>query len=302
MKAIIQKKYGGPEMLVVAEVERPKHDDKSVVIEVCVANIASGDMRVNTLDVPFGLKTIMRLVMGWNGPRKHIRGITGSGIVVETGKEVSKYSNGDRVYFINSMKAGAMAEYISLPEKSIMAKIPNNISFEEAAPVAFGAMSALHFINEKNIKRNDKVLILGASGSVGTYAVQLAKYYGGEVTAVCSQKNHSIVQEIGADHMIDYTQIDISKLTKKYNVVFDAVGFYKKKNLKNLLLHKGKYLSIKLPTSEKVEKLNELNKIIEQGKLKTVIDKVYTMNQFKEAHEHVYSKHKVGNVVITIKN
>jgi NADPH:quinone reductase-like Zn-dependent oxidoreductase len=163
-------------------------------------------------------------------------------------------------------------------------------------------MSALHFINEKNIKRNDKVLILGASGSVGTYAVQLAKYYGGEVTAVCSQKNHSIVQEIGADHMIDYTQIDISKLTKKYNVVFDAVGFYKKKNLKNLLLHKGKYLSIKLPTSEKVEKLNELNKIIEQGKLKTVIDKVYTMNQFKEAHEHVYSKHKVGNVVITIKN
>jgi NADPH:quinone reductase-like Zn-dependent oxidoreductase len=302
MKAIIQKKYGGPEMLGVAEVERPKHDDKSVVIEVCVANIASGDMRVNTLDVPFGLKTIMRLVMGWNGPRKHIRGITGSGIVVETGKEVSKYSNGDRVYFINSMKAGAMAEYISLPEKSIMAKIPNNISFEEAAPVAFGAMSALHFINEKNIKRNDKVLILGASGSVGTYAVQLAKYYGGEVTAVCSQKNHSIVQEIGADHMIDYTQIDISKLTKKYNVVFDAVGFYKKKNLKNLLLHKGKYLSIKLPTSEKVEKLNELNKIIEQGKLKTVIDKVYTMNQFKEAHEHVYSKHKVGNVVITIKN
>jgi len=302
MNAIIQKSYGGPETLELSNVEKPTVKDSSVLIEVEIANIASGDMRVNTLDAPFGLKTIMRLVFGWNGPRRQIRGITGSGTIVEVGKDVTTYGVGDRVYFINSMNAGVFAEYIVLPEKAVMSFIPENCSFEEAAPLAFGAMSAYHFINEHTIQQDDKVLILGASGSVGTYAVQLATYYGADVTAVSSKKNHELLESIGANHLIDYQTADVTKLTKKYNVIFDAVGLYKKSKMKHSLEKRGKYLSIKLPTKEKIERLEILNEIVKQGKLKTVIDHVYPFKDYKKAHSHVYTKHKVGNVLLKIKS
>ncbi|MBN2605343.1 MAG: NAD(P)-dependent alcohol dehydrogenase [Bacilli bacterium] len=301
MKAIIQKTYGGPELLEMVETPVPSLHEKSILIEIYVSNIASGDMRVNTLDVPFGLKTIFRLMFGWKGPKKQIRGLSGSGKVIEVGTEVKRFKKDDLVYFINSMGAGSLAEYIVLTEKSIMAHIPENFSYEEAAPLAFGAMSAYHFINGKNIKDSDKVLILGASGSVGTYALQLSKYYGNEVTAVCSKKNHPQVLSLGADHVIDYHTTDFSTIVQKYDVIFDAVGRYKKKMMKRNLSPNGKYLSIKTPTKEAVERLEAINKIIEEGKLQTVIDKVYPLNDYEEAHKHVYSKHKVGNVLLDIK-
>tara|TARA_B000000441_G_C21651622_1_gene295623 strand:- start:340 stop:891 length:552 start_codon:yes stop_codon:yes gene_type:complete len=182
----------------------------------------------------------------------------------------------------------------------VMAKIPQNMSFNESAPLAFGAMSALHFINEKTIQKDDQVLIYGASGSVGSYAVQFAKYYGAIVTAVCSEKNHKIMQQIGADYVIDYHKTDFTKGNKKYDFVFDTVMKTAKKDVKKILFTNGKYKTTKSPSSEKIERLKKINQIIKEGKLITVIDKVYKLQNYKEAHEHVYSKHKIGNVIVEI--
>ena len=188
MKAIVQKEYGGVDKLTIEEVEKPVISKNDVLVEVRTANIASGDMRINTLDLPKLFIPIIKLIFGFKGPRSQIRGITGSGIISEIGNNVEEYKVGEKIYFINSRKAGCLAEYVVLNKKSIIANIPDNISFNEAAPLAFGAMSALYFINETTIQKDDQVLIYGASGSVGSYAVQLAKFYGAIVTAVCSEK------------------------------------------------------------------------------------------------------------------
>lgn len=301
MKAIIQSTYGGAETLQLVDIDKPEIKKNQVLVEIYTTNIASGDMRLNTLDVPNILKLIMRIIFGFKGPRKKIRGITASGKIVEVGEDVSKYKVGDRVNFINSMGAGCLAEYITLKEKSVMAVIPDNVSYTDAAPLSFGAMSAYHFINEKNIKQGDQVLIYGASGSVGSYAVQLATCFGAEVTAVCSEKNHEIMKTIGAKYTIDYHTTDFTQASKQYDVIFDAVVKLSKSKIKKVLKLNGKYLSIKLPTSEKKERLEFLNQLMGEGNIKTVIDKTYTLEQYKEAHEHVYTKRKVGNVVINIK-
>jgi NADPH:quinone reductase-like Zn-dependent oxidoreductase len=300
MKAIVQSKYGNANELQIADVPKPIVKKDTILIKMKAVNVASGDMRINTLSVPGLLKPIMRLIFGWKGPRKKIRGISGAGLVVETGDDVANFKKGDKVYFINSMGAGALAEYIALKEKSMIAHLPKNMSFEEAAPLAFGAMSAIHFINEKNVQNNDKALIYGASGSVGTYALQLAKYFGAEVTAVCSKKNHQVVKSIGADHIIDYQTTDISLIKTKYDVVLDAVSKLKKKEVKHLLKKNSRYLSLKMPTAEKQSRLKTINRIVEEDKLKTVIDHTFSFEDYKEAHELAYSGHKTGNVVIKV--
>ncbi|MDC0558956.1 NAD(P)-dependent alcohol dehydrogenase [Candidatus Izimaplasma bacterium] len=301
MKAVIQNRYGGPEVFELVDHEKPSPKDNQVLIEIHATNIASGDKNVNTLELSLPLKIIMKIIFGWSRPRNKIRGMTAAGEVVEIGKDVKQYSVGDKVYFINSMKAGCLAEYIALNENAVMAPVPENISYIDAAPLSFGAMSAYHFINSNNINENDKVLIYGASGSVGSYAVQLAKYYGASVTAVCSKKNHEAMISLGADHVIDYHTDDFRNMNKKYDVIFDAVMKITKSSSKKVLTENGKYLSIKMPTKEKRERLLIINDIVKEGKMKTLIDKVYPFNQFKEAHEHVYTGHKVGNVVIEIK-
>ena len=224
-----------------------------------------------------------------------------NGKIVEIGKDVTRFEIGDRVNLINSMGAGCLAEYICLSEKKIISKIGDNISYAQSAPVAFGAMSAYHFINEKTIHKGDKVLIYGASGSLGTYAVQLAIYYGGEVTAVCSKKNHEAMIGLGAKHVIDYQVDDFSVGKKKYDVILDAVIKLKKKDIKNVLTENGRYLTLKMPTKEKIERLDEMNRIMNEGKMISLMDKEFTFDEFVTAHNLVYSKHKVGNVVINIK-
>jgi len=300
MKAIIQKKYGGVDKLTLKEVEKPTISKNQMLIKVYAANVSSGDMRLNTLDVPLLLIPMVKLIFGFKGPRNQTRGISGSGVVSEIGSNIKEYKVGDKIYFINTIKAGCLAEYVVLNNKSIISKIPDNLSFNESAPLAFGAMSALHFINESTIQKGDQVLVYGASGSVGSYAIQLSKYYGATVTAVCSKKNHKIMQQIGADYVIDYHKTDFTKGNKKYDFVFDTVMKTNKKNVKKVLSLKGKYKTTKSATSEKVEKLKTINQIIKKGKLTTVIDKVYDFHHYKEAHEHVYSKHKIGNVLIKI--
>lgn len=298
MKAIIQHKYGGVDQLELVEIDQPAINDDQVLIETKAVNIASGDMRVNTLDVPGFLKPLMRIIFGWKGPRSKVRGITASGVIKQKGVNVTQYNLEDEVYFINSMGAGCLADFIVLNKKAIMVKKPKNISFVDVAPIAFGAMTAIHFINKTIVKKGTNILIYGASGSVGTYGLQLAKYYGGIVTAVSSKKNHEVLLSIGADKVIDYKTTDITNLEETYDVVFDAVGKFSRKKAKNILSKNGKFLTVKLPTKEKIDRLEALNTIIEQGHLKTVIDTVYQVNEFKEAHEKTYSGHKVGNIVI----
>ena len=300
MKAISQKKYGGVDKLTLKEVEKPTISKNQMLIKVYAANVSSGDMRLNTLDVPLLLIPMVKLIFGFKGPRNQTRGISGSGVVSEIGSNIKEYKVGDKIYFINTIKAGCLAEYVVLNNKSIISKIPDNLSFNESAPLAFGAMSALHFINESTIQKGDQVLVYGASGSVGSYAIQLAKYYGAIVTAVCSEKNHKIMKKIGADYTIDYQKTDFTKGNKKYEFIFDTVMKTTKKDVKKVLSPNGKYKTTKSPTSEKIEKLKIINQIIKKGKLTTVIDKVYKLQYYKEAHEQVYSKHKTGNIIIEI--
>ncbi len=301
MKAIIQSRYGGVDTLSIKEVGKPTIKENEILVEAHSANIASGDMRINTLDVPVFLKPIMRLIFGFKGPRRQIRGVTGAGIVSEIGSKVDNFKVGDEIYYINSMKAGCLAEYVVLNMNQVIAPIPSNISFNEASPLSFGAMTSLHFINEDSIQKDDAVLVYGASGAVGTYAVQLAKYYGAKVTAVSSKKNHELLLSIGADFVIDYKTEDFTKLDEKYDMVFDTVAKTRKKAVLKVLKPNGVYKSTKSLTAEKVSRLLTINEIVKEGKLKTVIEKAYPMTEFKEAHTHVYSKHKVGNVVIGIK-
>ncbi len=300
MQAIIQKEYGGIDKLTLKEVEKPTISKDQMLVKVYAANVSSGDMRLNTLDVPLLLIPMVKLIFGFKGPRNQIRGISGSGVVSEIGSNIKEYRVGDKIYFINTIKAGCLAEYVVLNNKSIISKIPDNLSFNESAPLAFGAMSALHFVNESTIQKGDQVLVYGASGSVGSYAIQLAKYYGATVTAVCSKKNLLLMKKIGADYTIDYLKTDFTKGNKKYDFVFDTVMKTKKKDVKKVLFTNGKYKTTKSPTSEKIEKLKTINQIIKEEKLITVVDKVYKLQHYKEAHEHVYSKHKIGNVIIEI--
>lgn len=301
MKAIIQKKYGGTDKLQLVDVATPTIKDNEVLIEVYAANVASGDMRINTLDVPLMLRPLLRLIFGFTGPRKAIRGVTGSGKIIKVGEKVSKYKIGDRVNYINSMGAGCMAEFLPLKETAVMSKIHDNVSYIDAAPIPFGAMSAYHFINEDSIKQGDKVLIYGASGSVGSYALQLAKFYGAHVTAVTSKKNHDAMKSIGADAVIDYKTEDFRKTTEKYDVIFDAVLKINKKQAMEVLNPNGTFLSIKSLTKEKSSRIKTLNDLLSKNEIKTLIDKVYDIHEYKEAHKNVYGKHKVGNVVIEFK-
>lgn len=300
MKAIIQQKYGGPEQMELVDVPTPTIKNDELFIQIYATNVSSGDMRINTFDVPTVLKPIMALLFGFGGPRRQIRGIAASGVVVDIGSSVTTYKPGDEVYFINSMKAGCLAEYIALSSKSIIAKKPDNISHIEAAPLAFGAMSAYHFINERTISKGQDVMIYGASGSVGSYALQLAKYYGATVTAVSSSLHHKALLELGADHVIDYTTTDIPSLSETFDVIFDAVNKLGKRNGKQLLNPGGKYLSVMTPTKEAVSRLEILNDIVKSGSLRTLIDEVYPFESFKQAHTHTYLGHKEGNVVISV--
>ncbi len=302
MKAIVLTAYGGVDNLKRIDTIKPLCHKNEILVKMKAANVSSADMRMHTQDVSKILKFLMSIIFGFKKPRRPIRGISGSGVIEEVGQNVTNYKKGDRIYFINSMKAGSYAEYIVLNKNAVLSKIPFIMTYEQAAPLAFGALSAYHFINDKNIKVKDHVLIYGASGSVGTYACQLAKYYGAKVTAVSSAKNHQLLYELNVDHCIDYHQQDFRKLDQTYDVIFDAVMKLTKKSCMKVLKPKGKYLSVKTPTKESVLRLEKINGIIEQKQLKTVIDQIYPFEKFREAHEKTYTKHKLGNVIITIDN
>lgn len=300
MKAVVSTKQGPPEVLQVQEVEKPQPGDGEILVKVHAGTVTRGDAILRNMN------PLMLIPMRLFGiKRKRTPGHELAGEVVEVGKNVSRFAVGDKVFGTTTgLSVGANAEYVCLPEEwksGVLAKMPKGATFEEAAAIPVGGMTALDILNKAKIQAQEKVLIYGASGSVGTYAVQLAKkHFGANVTGVSSSKNVTLVKVLGADEVIDYTETHISQIEQKYDVVFDAVGKLSSADAKALLKEGGTLLSVRTPTKESEENLQILADLFEAGKLKVVTDCTYPLEQIVAAHQRVESGHKVGNLVITM--
>ena len=307
MKAAIYEKYGAPEVLSLKEIEKPVPKDNEVLIKIHATTVAAGDIRMRGFKVPTKFWLPMRLVLGLTGPKNKVLGMEVSGVVETIGKGVEKFRAGDEVLAATGFGGGEYAEYICLPETDLVGRVvievankPANLTFREAAAVPIGAMTALAFLRKANVKNGQKVLVYGASGSVGTYAVQLAKYFGAEVTGVCSASNLELVKSLGADFVIDYAKEDFAKNGQMYDLVFDAVGKISRSKVKGSLTENGVFLSTWGAGGMEPNDLSTLSGLIEAGKLKAVIDRQYPLEQIVEAHRYVGAGHKKGNVVITL--
>lgn len=322
MKAVVCEKYGPPEVLKLKDVDKPTQRDNEVLVRIKATTVTQADIRVRGFRVPPSFWVPARLALGITKPKKPVLGTELAGVIEDVGKDVRNFKVGDQVFALLGHEFGCYAEFRCVPEDGIIALKSVNLSFEEAAAIPMGGLTALHFLRKGNVGRGQKILVYGASGSVGTYAVQLAKHFGAEVTGVCSTANMDLVRSLGADEVIDYTKKDFSREGGIYDVVFDAVG---KSSLSASMrsLKKGGYLlqvvgtpgmnvrmrwaamttgnkTVGGVTAERAEGLVFLRELADSGKIKPVIDRTFPLEQIVEAHRYVDRGHKKGNVVIKV--
>ncbi|MBT2289350.1 NAD(P)-dependent alcohol dehydrogenase [Paenibacillus albidus] len=302
MKAVVCMKYGAPDVLEIKEVAKPNPKANEILIKIYATSVATGDCRVRSFKSPFLLWLPMRMVLGLRKPRKPILGVELAGEIEAIGPAVKRFKKGDRVYGLTGIRFGAHAEYTCMPEDSAVSLKPQNATYEEAAAVPFSGTTALYFLRKGNIREGQKVLVYGASGAVGSSAVQLAKHFGAKVTGVCSTANFEWVKSLGADKLVDYTKEDFTAKGEQYDLILDAVGKTSKSACAKALAPNGVYVSVEGQGIAKVraEDLVFLKELTETGKLQAVIDRVYPLEKIAEAHRYVEQGHKKGNVIIRI--
>jgi NADPH:quinone reductase-like Zn-dependent oxidoreductase len=324
MKAVVYQQYGGPDVLRFAEVTTPVPKDDEVLIRIHATTVTAGDWRMRSLDVPKGFGLLSRLALGVTGPRQPILGTELSGVIAGIGKAVTKFKPGDAVFAFPGIRMGCHAEYTCMPEEGAVAHKPANLGHDQAAALSFGGTTALHFLREAKLSAGEKVLVNGASGAVGTAAVQLAKHFGAEVTAVCSAGNADLVRSLGADHIIDYTTEDFTRNGRVYDVIMDTAGTAPFARSSASLRDGGRLLLvlgglrdllsipwIALTNSRKViggtakgtqSDLRLLADLAERGEFTPVVDRRYRFDEIVEAHRYVDTGRKKGNVVITLEH
>ena len=324
MKAIVYERYGPPEVLELKEVAKPTPKDNEVLIKTHATTVTSGDWRVRSLNVPAGFGLIMRLVFGISKPKQPILGSELAGVIESVGKDVRKFKVGDQVFAFSDASMGCHAEYKCMPQDGAVVLKPPSLSYDEAAALSFGGTTALDFLRRGKLQSGEKVLVNGASGGVGTAAVQLAKHFGADVTGVCSTANMELVRSLGASHVIDYTKEDFTQNGETYDVIVDTVGTAPFSRSKDSLKAGGRLLMVlaglpdmlqipwvSMTSSKKViagpaavraEDLRFLAGLAQAGEFKPVIDRRYPFEQIAEAHRYVDTGRKRGNVIITLKH
>lgn len=302
MRAVVCTRYGPPEVLQLRDVPKPAPGNNEVCIKIFATAVTASDCIVRAFIVPLRLKLLMGAVLGFRRPRNPILGLVLAGEVESVGRDVSRFKVGSQVYAFTAFRFGAYAEYKCLPEKAILALKPSNTTYEEAAAVPYGGLLALYFLRQANVQTRRSVLVYGASGAIGTSAVQLAKQFGAEVTGVCSTANLNLVRSLGADAVIDYTQEDFTSNGARYDLIFNAVGNRKARlQAEGSLTPGGRHITVDDSTPRlRAADLQFLTGLVEAGKLRPVIDRSYPLEQIVDAHRYVDKGHKKGNVVIPV--